>query len=100
MSRQKRRVRVPTFGVEPRWLLGDAFVFALNLTKANQRSLQTATDPNVATPAFVSMAMPPWTPAEAAVFKVERARLLSVADAAPRREYYRHHVELVRAQSH
>ena len=39
-------------------------------------------------------------PAEAAAFKVERARLLSVADAAPRREYYRHHVELVRAQSH
>ena len=35
------------------------------------------------------MATPPWTPAEAAAFEVERARLLSVADAATRREYDR-----------
>ena len=34
------------------------------------------------------MATPPWTTAEAAAFEVERARLLSVADAATRREFY------------
>ena len=35
------------------------------------------------------MATPPWSTAEAAAFEVERARLLSVADPATRREFYR-----------
>ena len=35
------------------------------------------------------MATPPWSAAEAAAFEVERARLLSLADAATRREFFR-----------
>ena len=35
------------------------------------------------------MATPPWSAAEAAAFEVERAHLLSLADAATRREFYR-----------